>query len=885
VALSRSLLRIRRSARAFARAPGLSFALLLTIALGVGGNAAVYGFLRGLTHPSLPLKSSNGVVSILRQDPSRGAGPLSLDEYQRLASTPGIFDWVGAVRINPGKATIDGRSQIATIATVMPNLAKSLAIPLTDGAVISHRIWENQFSSKKDVLGSTIRIDQAELRISGIAPIQLDGLYTGQRVDLWIQSNEQELKNADHDRRNLWVLARLHSGASIPQAQAALRSSTLGEVRVTPFTGILPNRARGLARVGIFLSFSAAAVFFVACTNVASFLLGRALRRSHETSLRIALGATRAELLLELFADSLVISIAGGILGLLLGMLTAHTLPVFLFKEDAERLSFAPHLLPIFGASFLCIVVTVFCGMMPVFGTRTDRPWTVLQRETGSPSKAMLRLRSGLVVGQITACCMLVLCTALLLDGLHSALRTSAGQLLGDPILITVQAQIPRNGPEVDTTYFSEVEQKTKSIAGLSPLGWTAQLPGSQPTWRTFKVMPSSSQYRDLDMDIVALTPGSLNSLEDPSTAEKMFGINDQKYRLAVVDEDAAAQLLGPQTIGLVIQDPAGLPIEIVGVVKKKPDELQQRHPTIYYGYLNPSAAPGPIRGAHFRVPHAVPESGVELNTNSVSANYFLALGMAATVGEKFSDQVRAQGRVAVINQEAADLFFHDKPLGAGVVDENGVRTEIIGVVRSQPFGTFERHAEPTIYFLMDRDCPARMTLILKDSKGSKGIEAELRKKIESVPGGNGRIAIKTLTAQLTQSGLAGLRIATLIGGASAAAALLLSILGLLSSQNDAERQRQRDRALRIALGAQRGRITLIVVKNAGVLALAGTAIGTLLSFVLLRLLMADITISWPPIQVWVIASLLPAALVVTASMLPARRASVISPSSIMRDS
>jgi predicted lysophospholipase L1 biosynthesis ABC-type transport system permease subunit len=304
----------------------------------------------------------------------------------------------------------------------------------------------------ENAAGSHISVDNVDFRISGVAPKLLDGLYSDQSVDLWIQAEGQD-SQGDRDRRNLFVLARLRRDLSLSQAQTALRSGSAGvrEVSLAPFTGIAPNRTRGLARVGMLLSFFAAAVFFIACINVASFLLGRALRRSQETSLRIALGATRAELLRELFADGVVISVAGGAMGLLLGILTARALPVFLFEEDAERLRFAPHLLPILTTS-----IAVICGMMPVLGTVTDRPWTVLQRETGSPSKAIQRLRSALVVGQITACCMLVICSAFLLQGLHSALVTSAGHRLGDPVLLTVQAQTL---PEVDVSYFSEVEQ------------------------------------------------------------------------------------------------------------------------------------------------------------------------------------------------------------------------------------------------------------------------------------------------------------------------------------------------------------------------------------------------------------------------------------------
>ncbi|UWZ85548.1 ABC transporter permease [Occallatibacter riparius] len=887
--MSRSLPRIGRSARALARAPGLSFALLLTIALGVGSNAAVYGFLQGLTHPDSPVRGDR-IVSIFTQDRFRAAGPLSSEEYRNLQSTKGLFDWVGAARIEPARATIDHRSGIRTVAAVTPSLAAVLAFPLNSGVVISHRIWENELGRRQDAVGSSIRIDDADLRIDGVAPERLDGFYNDERVDLWIESRSEDPRSVGVGRHDLWVVARLRPGVSVAKAQASLRSGStgLGNVSVTLFTGIAPGMALGLARVGMFLNFSAAAVFFIACINVASFLLGRALKRTHETSLRIALGATRSELLGDLFADSAILSIAGGAIGLWLGILTTHALPALLFKEDAEQLTFATHLLPIFAASLACIGITMVCGMLPVVGTVTDRPWTVLQREAGSPSKAIQRLRSALVVGQMTACCTLVICTALLLAGLHEAFETSAGHRLGDPILLTVQAPTRPDGPEIDFGYFGRVEQGAKSVPGLSPLAWAARVPGNRPTWRTFRIQKFSQKDRHVAMDISWLTPSSLQLLTSPPAAGRMFDPADQRGRVAIVNEEAATELFGRQSVGVAIRDSSGSQIEIIGVVKRKSTETrQQRRPTIYYGFINQTEEPSTIRNADFLVALAPPVTGIELSANVASANYFRALDMTTIAGRIFSDdRIAGQPRVAVVNQEAADLYFDHKPLGAGVIDESGVRTEIIGVVRSQAVGTFERHGEPAIYFPMWQDYPPRMTLMLKHSKWNDSMAAGLRSRVENVPGNTFAPTIKTLATQLAQSGLAGLRVATLIGGVSAVTGLVLSLLGLLSAQSDAERQRQRDRALCMALGAQRWRIVLMVLSTAVRLAIFGTVIGTALSFALLKFLIAGITgVASPPVQVWLIAPLLPAAATMIASMLPARRASVLSPSVILRDS
>ncbi len=550
--ISRSLFTIRTSARGFARAPGLSLALLFTIALGVGSNASVYGFVQGLTHPRSPLRGADRIVSIFRQGRLRETGPLSSNEYLLLKNRLDAFDWIGAARITPSDITINDRSEIAIVAAVTPNVAGVLDLSPGAGVVISHHIWQSEFDGKANVIGGQIRVNDTDFRITGIAKDRLEGLYGDRIVDVWIPLQDRSLQRADRNRRDLWVLARLRRAVSTSQAQAAVRRNfDSSEMSVIPFTGTAPRMVQGLSRIGTLLNCASGAVFFIACINVASFLLGRALRRSHETSLRIALGATRAKLMGELLSDSIVISLAGGALGILLAVWTARVIPALLFEEDAERLVFAPHLLSIVTAAILSVGITVACGMMPVFATVTDRPWTILQRESGLPSKTMERLRAGLVVGQITTCCVLVVCTAFLLEGLHSALETNAGHRLGDAILATVQAQ-------ADPNYFNEVERRAKSAAtNLSPLAWTDLPPGNRPTWSSFRVQPPSLQLRDVEMDIEWLTPGSLELLDKQPIAGRMFGLRDQT-RVAVIDEEASAELFAERRSAWLYKTPRG---------------------------------------------------------------------------------------------------------------------------------------------------------------------------------------------------------------------------------------------------------------------------------------------------------------------------------------
>ncbi|MGA2051024.1 MAG: ABC transporter permease [Terracidiphilus sp.] len=891
VIFPRSLRAIRNSTRAFVRAPALSLALLFTIALGVGSNASVYAFVQGLTHPDAALTGTEGLVSILGQDRSREPGPLSRGEYRLLKNASDSFDWIDAARITPSDITIGGYTKIAIVADVTPNLARALNLPLRGGVIISHHMWQRELGSAANIIGDRIRINNLDLPITGVAPSTLAGLYSDQTVDLWTPAQDEKLQNADPTTvdsgvQDLWVLARMRRPTSISQAQDAVRLK-LGNsdgISLVPFTGAAPRMVFGLSRIGSVLNFAAGAVFFVASINVASFLFGRALKRSHETSLRIALGATRAQLLGELLSDSIVIAVAGGALGALLAFFTARTLPALLFEKDAERLVFAPHVLPIVAASMLCVCFTVLCGMMPVFATVADRPWIVLGRENGLPSKQTERIRTGLVLAQVTSCYALVICAVFLFEGLHSALDAGTGQHPGRPILVTLQALTL---PALHIEYFSEVERAAKSVTGQPPLAWAARLPGDRPIWKSFRIQSASSPLRDLNMDIVWLPTDSLIPLGNGLIAGRIFGFSYPTRRDVVVDEDAAQKLFGRDTVGMTIQDSSGQPVEVIGVVKRSSTHTSnQRRATVYY-YTDRSKVPDSIRDAHFRVPVVAPLASAELSVNVVSAGYFKALGSSLAAGRVFSEQqMPGRVRVGVVNQEAADLYFSGKPVGAGIIDDQGGRTEIIGVVRTQALGTFQRHAEPAIYFPMQQDCLPRMTLILEGAKMNARALADFRRKIESAPGRDSvPVVIESLDVYLARTALAPLRIATLLSSALALLALVLSVLGLLSAQGDAARERRRELALRIALGAQRWRIVFGVITSAIQTGLAGTAIGTLASLVFLRVVASEsaLFIS-PPVRIWLMVALLPTATVLIASAFPALRASLVDPLTIMRD-
>jgi hypothetical protein len=239
--------------------------LLLTIALGVGSNVSVHRFVLGLTKPDSPLASVHKLVSVFREGEHRSAEPLSYREYQSLQSRLDAFEWIAAARISPETVSLSGHSPVLTVAAVTPRLGELLNLSLKDGIVISQRIRQTEFRANDSVRGEPVRIGGADLRITGVAPDWLEGLYRDRPVDLWMPLTEATLQS-DRATRDLWVLARLRPEVPIDH----IADPTW--MRVVPYTGMTPEAADGLSRVGTLLGIAAGLVFFIACANVASFL-------------------------------------------------------------------------------------------------------------------------------------------------------------------------------------------------------------------------------------------------------------------------------------------------------------------------------------------------------------------------------------------------------------------------------------------------------------------------------------------------------------------------------------------------------------------------------------------------------------------------------------
>ena len=887
---------LRYSARSLTRTPVWTLTLVLTIALGTGSTASMQGFVRGLMTTDLPISAIQNVATVFAVDPEGRSGPVSFETFTALQERRDIFQSLGAIRESQQRVSIGKRSLLMSVAAYTPDVGDVFPFPARRGVTLSHRVRFAQFPASVDPARAALRIEDVETSVAGTMPYWLEGIYRGRAVDLWVPLAD----SAPPDQRSrFWLLGRLEPGVSAAEAQAAIDGiSWPGDeaIAVIAYTGQTPEAAGGMRRVGALLQLAATAVFLIACANVAAFLLTRASARARETAVKVAIGARRRQLIRQLLIDSTLIAVLGGAAGFILATWIADAVPLMFFDQDADRLVFAPDVSGIALTAILCILITIACGLMPLFETRDDRPSAVLQREASGPSHAASRISGALILVQMAGCTLLVIFTGLLLQSFRASMETAAGRQLGNPVLATLETlPASRSATLIEgRKYFDDAVMAARSVEPVADVVWAARLPGARVVWQWARFDPPPSAHRDVTLELAPLTKTAMEHIALPPSSGRLFGTYDGgPCGTIVLNEAAAAALFDGHPVGRVIEAPGGTAVEVIGVVRQadqrgiaQPAAYQHPKATVPIGIAGKAlGAEALAKAATFRAPpRADLESGL-IDVNIVSANYFDAMGMTLAAGQLF-DAERRGCRIGVLNEEAAARFFDGNAIGGAVIDAYGVRTEIVGVVRSALLRTEQRLTEPALFVPMGQDLLPRMTALLAvaDPKAST-IEA-IRQRIAQVPGGRpDRLVVTTLNAHLSRTAYAPERIAAVLVAAFTAIALVLGGLGLYGVMADSARRRRREFAVRLALGAQGWRVLRQLMIEGMRLAGAG-AIAGMIGSVLVARWLAAITpgAGWPAPAIWIAAPLLLAAAVTVASAIPARRALSVDLLSLMRD-
>jgi putative ABC transport system permease protein len=533
---------LRFGARALRKSPGFTAVALVTIALGVGANTAIFSVVDAILFKPLPFPEPERLVAVFQTLPTRGVAQngVSYPNYADWASRARSFEDIAAIRMHDYTLTGGGDPSLVAAGTVTSNLFRMLRVrPLLGRglaesddapgapsvAVLGERLWRSRYGADPSIVGKSITLDDLPCTVVGVVSASFKTPPENPPEELWLPLSHDPVFGDLKQRRGghyLRTIARLKKGVSIGQAEAELatiqgaldreypKENEGWGVRLVPLAGSLV----GGVRTGLLVLFGAVAlVFLIACANVANLLLARASARAQEVAIRTALGAGRGRLVRQLLTESLVLGVAGGAFGVGLAFAGLKALkawlPADLPRASEIRLD-APVLLFALGASLLAAVVF---GLVPALqASSTNLSDTLKEGSLGAgESGARKRLRGLLVVGE-TGLSFVLLIGAGLLG--RSLLRLQQVPLGFDPErVLTSGISLPRAQyakPERWISFYGRLVERLKTKPDVE--GVTAVLPlplsgGGLNFAFTIEGRSSEKSGSDLSANYTAATP------------------------------------------------------------------------------------------------------------------------------------------------------------------------------------------------------------------------------------------------------------------------------------------------------------------------------------------------------------------------------------------
>jgi putative ABC transport system permease protein len=609
---------LRYACRMLVKTPGFTIISVLAVALGIGASTTMFSSINALLLRPMPLiQDQDRLVFIseyFTKFPDQNAGNSFPDylDWKRQATT---FDGIGAVQeatfiISGGdkpERYLGGEISADTFSFlgVQPILGRQFR-PEEDElnappvALIGYEIWQNHFAGDRSVVGKIIPINGKQVTIVGVMP---KGWRFPEVCDIWMPLQMQE---KDHPRGNfvLDCIGKVKKGASIQQARAELEALTARIAAEHSDTNsgcsvhVLPFREEAVANFRTLTLLVMGAVLFVhliACANVANLLLARGATRAKEIGIRLALGASRRQIVSQLLAESLVIGAAGSALGLLFAgwgvdlMLAAlpNDVPYWLqFDFDWRIFLFALGV----GA-----ISSVLFGLLPALQASHPHLVDALKEggRTGGGGAKGQRVRNSLVVAEVALALVLLIGAGLMMRSFLNLQKTEIGV---DPSsTLTFRVGLPEaqfSDKDAPASFFEQLIPKLAHLPGVESAGATTSLPASGNIGVSAFILegePEPKQLQDARMmRQLNITPGYLKTARIPLLRGRDFTIADAKDapRVVLIDEDGArAWFPNEDPIGRQLRtlDKAGEPPKwatIVGIVKPVIyDQLIRRRP------------------------------------------------------------------------------------------------------------------------------------------------------------------------------------------------------------------------------------------------------------------------------------------------------------------
>lgn len=507
---------LRYTVRNLIRSPGFAAVAILSLALGIGVNSAVFSLYNALFIRQLPVEDPGELVNVYTSDEDLVQATFSYPDYVDLREqTKDVFTDV--IVTNISLAIVDqgagSRGEYLFGETVSWNYWDVLGIAPEQGrnfipaddepgaepvVILGHGMWRNRFGEDPDVVGQTLRMNGITYTVVGVAPDWYRGTFP-LTADYFVPMHTDPSNLVftgqleSRGSRSLFVKARLREGITVQEADAAVWtvSSRLAEeypesneehsfsVVPTNDVAIMPIVDRPLQLVSLFLMIVVGLTLLVACINLAGMLLARAASRQREVAVRLALGAGRGRLLRQLLTESTLLGILGaaagvGIAAWLLHLLNTLQPPIPIplnldIRLDGNVLLFT---------GFLALLTGLVFGMVPALqGSRPDLVKS-LKQETGSSGKAgTSRLRRLLVTGQVAVSALLLVCAGLFVRSLGKATEVDPGFDMQHGVITSLELSMRGYEREEAAGFFRELRDRVEALPGVASAGLTDRMP------------------------------------------------------------------------------------------------------------------------------------------------------------------------------------------------------------------------------------------------------------------------------------------------------------------------------------------------------------------------------------------------------------------------
>jgi predicted permease len=597
------------------KTPGFTVVAVLSLALGIGLNTASFSILNVLLIRPVPVVGEQDRLVWLR-------APISYPDYVDFQNQTTSFE---------GMAAATGTSEFSLAAGAEPELIKGEYVTanyfavLKTGAllgrtfapgegqtpvpvvVLAEHLWRTRFASDQTIIGRQIALNGLNFTVVGVAPANFIGTEVGLNRELWVPLAMQPVLNPpaaskaadpiekvpERDRHWLAVFARLKAGVSRERAGAELTTvarhvaetyqgeasaETLRSVELLRMSGGMDPRdqAEALPLAAIVMAV-VALVLLIACANIASLLLARAAGRRRETAIRQALGATRTRLVRQWLTESILLGVAGGVLGLLLALWANQLLLSFLKTTPLAALDLGLDWRVLVFTLCISVATGIVFGMAPALqASRLDIATALKSDDAQRAGTRSSRLRPAFVTAQLTLSVVLLIGAGLFIRSLQAANRIDPGFRVDRALLVPINLGLLRYQEPEGKNFYRSLLARVESQPGVerASLVRFTQLGFSFAQFQVFKEGGRASQTDEgLSTGFNVVGPNYFATMETPLIRGRDFAETDRQGApgVVVLNETLAARLWpGEDALGkrVSVSGPAGPFLQVVGIVR-----------------------------------------------------------------------------------------------------------------------------------------------------------------------------------------------------------------------------------------------------------------------------------------------------------------------------